>query len=127
MIHGKKKSYNGTLYIKKTHFCPDCKTPMIPISVSKVAHNSQEARRYNRGNGRNLHFAGNVEYSWYELKCPSCTRQITIEEMQKIEFEQMTDDEKKTHERKEKLKIAAFKGFLLLGVALLIIGYVLFR
>ena len=127
MIHGKVRLYHGARYMKKPHFCPNCKTRLEVITVSKVAKNTEEARKYSRSRNRSVHFAGNVEYSWHELKCPSCSRRLTMEEIQKIEYEQMDSDARKVYERKERLKVVVFKVALFLFAALLIVGYILLK
>lgn len=125
MIHGKKKSLKGIQYIKKPHFCPDCKTALEPVTLSHEAKTPEEKRKYSKGSGRSLHYAGTVEYTWYELTCPHCLRRLSLEEMQKIEYEQMDAKALKQYEKKEKLKVFAFKVALFLFGALLILFFIL--
>lgn len=125
MIHGKIKSLKGTRYIKKMHFCPDCKIALEPVTLSRQAKTPEEKRKYSNGPKRGLHYAGTVEYTWYELKCPHCLRQLSLDEMQKIEYEQMDAKAQKQYEKKEKLKVFAFKLALFLFGALLILFFIL--
>ena len=122
MIHGKKKSLNGSLYLKTPHFCPKCKTQMQSITVKKaVDSHSAEAKQYDFSIKRGTHMVGNIEFSWNELKCPYCDYQLSIDEMQKFELESMDADQLKKHERKEKIKVALFKvGFIIFALLLLI-------
>ena len=119
MIHGRQKSLNGSLYLKSPHFCPKCKTQMQPITVKKIVNsNSSEAKRYDFSLNYDTHFVGNIEFSWNELKCPCCDCQLSIDEMQKIELNNMDTDQLKKHEKKEKLKVALFKVAMVIFVLL---------
>lgn len=110
MIHGKKKSLNGTFYLKKPHFCPECKTKMETITVKKTVNSkSPEAEKYDFSINRGTGLVGNVEFSWQELKCPCCDCQMTIEEMKKFELDDMSGEQLKKYEKKEKIKVALFK------------------
>ena len=109
MIHGKKKTFKGTFYFKKPHFCPKCQTQMETITLketvnSKSPTNKQHSFRLNYG----THLEGNVEFSWKELKCPNCDYQLTMEEMQMIESKDLPRKQSQKQERKEKLKVTVF-------------------
>ena len=122
MIHGKVSSLTGTLYFKKEHKCPKCKTTMEAITVKKVVDSrTPNAKPFEFRQRRNdTSLAGNIEYSWKELKCPACGVQLTMEEMQKIEFESLDYEQKIKQEKKEKLKVALF-GLAMIAFAVIII------
>lgn len=88
MITG-KKSLNGDIlytYLKK-HYCPDCSTKMSRMKCSKVVNSkSSEAKNYDFELG-NVFLSGDVEFTWVEFQCPKCYRQISINEMKRIEKE----------------------------------------
>ena len=121
MIHGKVSSLTGTLYFKKEHKCPKCKTTMEAITVKKVVNsNSPEAKQYDFRLRRGVYLKGNIEFSWKELKCPACGAQFTMEQMQKIEFESLDPEQKIKQEKKEKLKVALF-GLAMIAFAVIVI------
>ena len=121
MIHGKVSSLTGTLYLKKEHKCPKCKTTMEAITVKKVVNsNSPEAKQYDFRLRRGVYLKGNIEFSWKELKCPACGAQFTMEQMQKIEFESLDPEQKIKQEKKEKLKVALF-GLAMIAFAVIVI------
>lgn len=123
MIHGRKKSLKGSLYLKAPHFCPKCKTQMKPITVKQIVNsNSPEAKQYDFSINHETHLVGNIEFSRDELKCPCCDYQLSIDEMQKFELDNMDVDQYKKHEKKEKLKVALFKVGLVIFVLLLLIA-----
>ena len=92
------------------------------ITVKKaVDSHSAEAKQYDFSIKRGTHMVGNIEFSWNELKCPCCDYQLSIDEMQKFELDNMDADQLKKHERKEKIKVALFKvGFIIFALILLI-------
>lgn len=121
MIHGKVSSLTGTLYLKKEHKCPKCKTTMEAITVKKVVNsNSPEAKQYDFRLRRGVYLKGNIEFSWKELKCPACGAQFTMEQMQKIEFESLDPEQKIKQEKKEKLKVALF-GLAMIAFVVIVI------
>ena len=121
MIHGKVSSLTGTLYFKKEHKCPKCKTTMEAIAVKKVVNsNSPEAKQYDFRLRRGVYLKGNIEFSWKELKCPACGAQFTMEQMQKIEFESLDPEQKIKQEKKEKLKVALF-GLAMIAFVVIVI------
>ena len=122
MIHGKVSSLTGTLYFKKEHKCPKCKTTMEAITVKKVVNsNSPEAKQYDFRLRRGVYLKGNIEFSWKELKCPACGAQFTMEQMQKIEFESLDPEQKIKQEKKEKLKVALFGLAMIVFVVIVIV------
>ena len=126
MIHGKKKIVEGVFYLKKPHYCPDCKTQLEPITIKKVVNSkSPEAKQYDFSTSfrSGVFMVGNIEFSWKELKCPSCSRQITIDDMRKFELKNMDDYQLRKWKRKEKLTDA----LLILGVISIIIIVLIIR
>ena len=63
------------------------------------------------------HLAGNIEYVWKELKCPSCERQFSIEEMKKIEYDSLPYEEQQKIDRRNTF----FAWLLGLGMAAAVI------
>ncbi len=123
MIHGKKKSFKGSLYFKKAHYCPKCQTQMQTVDCkeivnSKSSKDTQHDFRLTQG----THLVGNIEFSWKELKCPNCGHQLSMEEMQKIESESLSYEQSIKQEKKEKLKVAAFTvGLIVVALVLVVI------
>lgn len=84
-------------YFSKKHFCPECKSELKKIKVSKIVNSdSKESEEMpkmfsrtiigSRGiKFRNYNYLGDVKYIWKELKCDICQCQFTAEEMRKIE------------------------------------------
>ncbi len=127
MIHGKKMTYKAASYLKKPHFCPDCKTQMEVITVSKVVNSrSPEAKQHDFSIMHGTNMVGNIEFSWQELKCPACERQVTIEDMQRIEYDSLDDEQKIAHDKKEARKVFWFKMFMA-AVVILWIAYLLLK
>ena len=127
MIHGKKKSLKGILYLKKAHLCPRCNTRMRPISVKKVVNSrSKEAKKYNFHLSYGHYMKGNIEFTWKELKCPSCGYQLNIERMQR--FEEKNEDYKASvkRDKRERFKILIFKIACFIFVVLWIV-YALYK
>ena len=84
----------------KKHFCPDCKTQLNVIRVSKFVNSRSEEAKYFDFDAVIGFAFGDVEFIWDELKCPNCGRQITEKEMRSIERE----EKKKKNEEKKKHK-----------------------
>ena len=85
MIHGVKYDSKDILYLRKPHFCPDCKTKLKTVKVSKVVNwKSPEAKDYDFSSV-DTYLVGNIKFVWKEFECPSCNRHITVKEMKKLE------------------------------------------
>lgn len=85
MPHGYKREYNDILYFRKDHFCPDCKTKLEKVPVSKVVNSrSPEAKDYDFSIGETF-AVGDVKFTWDEFECPSCKKHLTVNEMKEIE------------------------------------------
>ncbi len=122
MIHGKKKSFKGSLYFKKAHYCPKCQTQMETITLKEIVNSkSQTNKQHSFRLKYGTHLEGNVEFSWKELKCPNCGNQLTMEEMQTIESNNLTPEQSKKQEKKEKLKVAAFVFGLIIFALIMVI------
>lgn len=81
-----QRLFKNPFYVNcKKHYCNDCGKLMEKIKVSKIVNsNSAEANDYN------FHFVdsymiGDVKFIWTEFQCPKCKKQITIDEMKRIE------------------------------------------
>lgn len=129
MIHGKKISFNGSMYLKKPHLCPKCGAQLEPIVVKKVVNSEcLKDKQYDfrlrghRGLDR-IDLKGNVEFSWKMLKCPLCNHQLTIDEMQQIEYEKFNN---KHSDRVEKIKVVIFMIALIIIAILLIVCAIIF-
>ena len=115
MIHGKSKSLDGGSFFKKPHFCPKCKTKMEPVTIKKVVNsNSPDSKNYDFSLKRGISMAGNIEFSWKELKCPKCDFQITKEEMEKVEFDSLDYAQQVKYEKMQNLKAFLFMFGLIL-------------
>ena len=123
MIHVKMKSLKGSLYFKKAHYCPKCQTQMETITLKEIVNSkSPTKKQHNFRLTYGTHLAGNVEFSWKELKCPNCGYQLTMEEMQQNESKELAHEQSTKQEKKEKLKIAAFTlGLVIFGLILIVI------
>ena len=123
MIHGKKTSFKGSLYFKKPHYCPKCQTQMQTVVCKEIVNSkSSQDTQHDFRLTHDTHLAGNIEVSWKELKCPNCSKQLTMEEMQKIESESLSYEQSVKQERIEKLKVAAFTfGLVVIALVLLVL------
>ena len=86
MPHGYKREYNDILYFKKDHFCPDCKTKLEKVPVSKVVNSrSPEAKDFDFSTGGDTYAVGDIQFTWDEFECPNCKKHLTVNEMKEIE------------------------------------------
>ena len=86
MPHGCKREYNDVLYFKKDHFCPECKTKLEKIPVSKVVNsNSPEAEDFDFSIAGDSYAVGDIQFTWDEFECPKCKKHLTVNEMKEIE------------------------------------------
>ena len=121
-VSGRVVSLDGYFYLKKPHFCPKCKTQLEPITVTKTLRTSSpEAKDFNFSSaGGNMHLGKYAKYSWKELKCPACNHQLRIEEMKRIEFEQMDAEQLKKYEKRRKLSVFLFISGMVAFVLMLL-------
>lgn len=89
MIHGVKYFNDDVKYLKEEHFCPDCKTKLETVKVSKVVNGkSPEVKEFDFGLGsvpNKTWLVGNIKFVWKEFECPNCKKHITVKEMKDIE------------------------------------------
>ena len=86
MPHGYKREYNDVLYFKKDHFCPDCKTKLEKVPVSKIVNSrSHEAKDFDFSMPGGNFTVGDVQFTWDEFECPNCKKHLTVNEMKEIE------------------------------------------
>ena len=76
MPHGYKREYNDVLYFKKDHFCPDCKTKLEKVPVSKVVNSrSPEAKDFDFSIGGDTYA---VAMMFYKMKYAEGFNRIMI-------------------------------------------------
>ena len=79
-----KYIYSGNpfyIHLKK-HFCPNCKSRLKRVKTTKVVNaKSFEAKKYEI----DPYTIGDVKVSIVEFFCPVCEKQISIDDMKKIE------------------------------------------
>ena len=86
MPHGYKREYNDVFYFRKDHFCPDCKTRLEKVTVSKVVNSrSPEAKDFDFSMPGGNFAVGDIQFTWDEFECPNCKKHLTVNEMKKIE------------------------------------------
>lgn len=116
MIHGRKYFNNDVLYLRKKHYCPQCKALLKTVKVSKIVNSqSPEAKDFDFSCGDGF-LTGDVKFTWKELECPTCNRHLTVREMKQLEGIAPVD--------KEKAKKIGFVAFLICAIvffALLIV------
>ncbi|MBO5312947.1 MAG: hypothetical protein J6B29_03175 [Clostridia bacterium] len=83
MISGAKCTNDDIIYtVFKKHFCPTCGTRLKRVKTTKIVNaKSFEAKNYDI----DPYTIGDVKVSLVEFYCPNCDKQISIEDMKKIE------------------------------------------
>ena len=119
MPHGYKRVYNDIFYFREDHFCPDCKTKLEKVTVSKVVNSaSPEAKDFDFRMARGTYAVGDIKFTWDEFECPNCKKRLTYDEMRKIEgFEEIPPTKKPSKRRKIVLLVLGILAFI--AVALL--------
>ena len=116
MPHGYKREYNDVLYFKKDHFCPDCKTRLEKVPVSKVVNSrSPEAKDFDFSIGSDTYAVGDIQFTWDEFECPNCKKHLTVNEMKEIEGIPLP----KKPSKLQKILFYVFGILFLIAVALL--------
>ena len=86
MPHGYKREYNDIFYFRKDHFCPECKTKLEKVPVSKVVNpRSPEAKDFDFSMPGGNFAIGDIQFTWDEFECPNCKKHLTVNEMKAIE------------------------------------------
>ena len=85
MPHGYKREYNDVLYFKKDHFCPDCKTKLEKIPVSKVVNSSSPEAKDFDFSMFDTYMVGDIKFTWDEFECSNCKKHLTVNEMKEYE------------------------------------------
>lgn len=86
MPHGYKREYNDVFYFRKDHFCPNCKTKLEKVPVSKVVNSrSPEAKDFDFSMCGGNFAVGDIQFTWDEFECPNCKKHLTVSEMKEIE------------------------------------------
>lgn len=81
-----RRIFKSPIYVNmKKHYCPNCNSLLNKIKVSKIVNSkSPEAKNFDFATLDGF-MIGNVKFIWTEFKCPQCGKQISIEEMKRIE------------------------------------------
>ena len=84
-----QRIFKSPFYVNwKKHYCPECHERLKKIKVSKIVNSrSPEAKDFDFSTF-DSYMIGNVKFIWTEFQCPACGKQISIDEMKKIEKEQ---------------------------------------
>lgn len=91
-----KRSFRSPFYVNlKKHYCPECKVLLGKTKVFRIVNsNSPEAKSFDLFTFDN-YMIGNVKFIWTEFICPQCHRQISVNDMRRIEKEyRKTSNEK---------------------------------
>ncbi|MBQ8146735.1 MAG: hypothetical protein IJ039_08115 [Clostridia bacterium] len=83
MISGTKHTNDDVLYtVFKKHYCPECQAKLKRTKTTLVVNGgSPEARKYDI----DPYIIGEVKVQLVDFKCPMCGKEISIEDMKKIE------------------------------------------
>ncbi len=86
-MKGIQRIYKNPFYIHiKKHKCPDCKSELYVIKVTKIVNSkSPEAKYYDFSSG-DTYLVGDVKFIWNEFECGLCGRRISIDKMKEIEM-----------------------------------------
>ena len=86
MIHGIKYFNEDLFYVRRAHFCPDCKAKMKTVKVSRVVNScSSEAKDFDFSGADDTYMVGNIKFVWKEFECPSCGLHLTVQQMKEAE------------------------------------------
>ena len=86
MPQGYKRECNDIFYFRKVHFCPECKTKLEKVPVSKVINSrSPEAKDFDFSMPGGNFAVGDIQFTWDEFECPNCKKHFTVNEMKEIE------------------------------------------
>jgi predicted RNA-binding Zn-ribbon protein involved in translation (DUF1610 family) len=86
-----KRTWSRPFYVNVfRHYCPNCNTLLSKTKVSKIINSqSLEAKDYDfASSGGEGYMYGDVKFIWTEFLCHNCGKQVSINEMIKIEKEQ---------------------------------------
>ena len=111
MIHGIKYFNEDLFYVRKAHFCPDCKAKMKTVKVNRVVNSrSPEAKDFDFSGADGTYAVGNIKFVWKEFECPSCGSHLTVQHMK--EAEGVAPLEKKSNNRMGIVMFVAIAVFL---------------
>lgn len=86
MPSGYKRIKNDIGYFRKDHFCPDCKSKLTQVEVSRVVNSrSPEAKDFDFGMGMGRRMIGDIQFTWDEFECPTCRRHFSVNEIKQSE------------------------------------------
>ena len=113
MIHGIKYFNKDLLYVRKAHFCPDCKTKMKTVKVSRVVNSRlPEAKDFDFSSADGTYAVGKIKFVWKEFECPSCGLHLTVQQMK--EAEGVASLENKKNSRRGDILLALVSFFLVI-------------
>ncbi len=73
------------VYLKK-HYCPECKSKLNPVKISKFYPINSPEANYLDVKIDTIHSEEEkVQVIWNEFNCPKCEKNYTIDEMKLIE------------------------------------------
>ncbi len=81
------RTFGNPFYLNfKKHYCANCGALVKKVKVSKMLNSdSLETDHFDFAGLEYYRIGQNAKFIWTELQCPSCKRQYTIQEMQRIE------------------------------------------
>ena len=86
MVIGVKHINQDVIYtVFKKHYCPNCGARLTLVKTSKIVNSEASTAMdydFSLGDG---YMSGKVKFVWKEFYCDKCTKQISIEEMKRIE------------------------------------------
>ncbi len=131
MAHGIQYINKDAAYMAKKHFCPDCKTELKKVKVSKVINSSSEEAKEmpkmfsrtivgSRGiKFRKFNYMGDIKYVWKEFECDSCHRHFTVEEMKELEGVKTPEAKELSPEELKRIKIKRLLFNKILPIAII--------
>lgn len=86
MIDGISYRYNCSwFYLRKKHFCPNCKTVLERKKREVVVNSkSEEAKNYDFS-CVDTYLHGNIKFVTFFFECPDCKKTYEILELKKLE------------------------------------------
>lgn len=96
-----KRIWSRPFYVNMfRHYCPECNTLLSKTKVLKIVNSqSPEAKDYDFESFGEGYMFGDAKFTWTEFHCPKCGKQVSINEMIKIE-----KDQRKYGHKLEKLR-----------------------
>lgn len=84
MISGTKRILQNPFYFLRKHYCPNCKTQLKVVKVSKIVSSySYEAKNYDFSLGDTF-LQDDVKFVFKEFECPECKMHLTADEIKSL-------------------------------------------